>query len=258
MVDFVGDDLRDARFEHCDLRGASLYDVDLANARLRAVDLRGARMSGVEVVDVSISGEVSNLVINGVDVAPLIESELDRRDPDRVKMRPRDVSGLREAWALLERLWEGTVERARALPAERLHQSVNGEWSFIETQRHLVFATDAWVRRAILGDPAPWDRLGLPWDEMPDTPGVPRHREARPSLDAVLELRRGRQATVREFLASLSNETLRGDTTPVEAPGWPRPRAYPLRQCLRIVLNEEWEHRLYAERDLSALSEADA
>ena len=24
-------------------------------------------------------------------------------------------------------------------------------------------------------------------------------------------------------------------------------------QCLRVVLNEEWEHRLYAERDLALL-----
>jgi hypothetical protein len=33
-----------------------------------------------------------------------------------------------------------------------------------------VFATDAWVRRAVLGDPSPWDALDLPHDEMPDIP----------------------------------------------------------------------------------------
>jgi hypothetical protein len=41
----------------------------------------------------------------------------------------------------------------------------------IETLGHLVFATDSWIRRAIIGDPSPWDALDLPWDEMPDTPG---------------------------------------------------------------------------------------
>ena len=97
-------------------------------------------------------------------------------------MRPTDPAGFREAWDIIERLWAGTVERARALAPEQLHESVDGEWSFIETLRHLVFATDAWVRRAILGDPSPWDPLDLPWDEMPDTPGIPRDREAvRPS-----------------------------------------------------------------------------
>jgi pentapeptide repeat protein len=40
----------------------------------------------------------------------------------------------------------------------------------------------------------------------------------------------------------------------VEAgPGWPRPRSYPVRECLLCILNEEWEHRLYAERDLGIL-----
>jgi hypothetical protein len=36
-------------------------------------------------------------------------------------------------------------------------------------------------------------------------------------------------------------------------PGWPQLESFPLKQCLLIVLNEEWEHRLYAERDLTAL-----
>jgi hypothetical protein len=26
-----------------------------------------------------------------------------------------------------------------------------------------------------------------------------------------------------------------------------------VRECLLIILNEEWEHRLYAERDMDAL-----
>ena len=67
----------------------------------------------------SVDGEVSNLRINGVDVAPLVEAELDRRDPDRVKMRPTDPAGFREAWELLERLWDGTVTKARALEPDR-------------------------------------------------------------------------------------------------------------------------------------------
>ena len=34
--------------------------------------------------------------------------------------------------------------------------------------RHLLFATDAWVGRVILGDPSPWHPLDLPFDELPD------------------------------------------------------------------------------------------
>jgi hypothetical protein len=88
---------------------------------------------------------------------------------------------------------------------------------------------------------------------MADTPGVPRDRDARPSLDEVLALRLGRMATVREVVDGLTDETLSSDTEPVTGPGWPEPRSYPVRECLLVVLNEEWEHRLYAERDLDAL-----
>jgi hypothetical protein len=258
MDDFIRTDLSGARFERADLSGAELFAVNLRNARFRGVDLTGAMLRGVEMVDVEIYGDITNLTVNGVEVAPLVEAELDRRYPDRAKMRPADPAGFREAWDVLERLWEGTVERARGLKPELLHESVDGEWSFTETLRHLAFATDAWIRRAILGDPSPWDPLGLPWDEMPDTPGVPRDRDARPSLDTVLKLRRDRMSTVRQVIDGLTDASLSAHTEPVEGPGWPEPHGYQVRECLQVVLIEEWEHRLYAERDLDALAKAEA
>ena len=253
MPDFMGDDLSGSRFERIRLTGAEFRDVDLSHARFRGVDLSGVVMRGVEVVDVRIDGEIQNLLINGVDVAPLVNAELDRRDPDRAKMRPSDAAGFRNAWDIVGRLWDGTVERARGLDPELLHESVNGEWSFIETLRHLVFATDAWVRRAILGDPSPWDPLDLPWDEMPDIPGIPRDRQVRPSLDDVLALRRDRMGTVRTVIDGLTDASLSARTEPVEGPGWPPPKSFEVGECLRVVLDEEWHHRQFAERDLDAL-----
>ena len=223
-----------------------------------SVSMGWTTFRGVELMDVDITGEIVNLTINGVDVAPLINAELERRHPDLAKMRPSDPAGFVEAWAVLERLWAGTVDRAHTLGPAQMHESVDGEWSFVETLRHLVFATDAWIRRAILGDPSPWDPLDLPWDEMDDTPGVPRDRDVRPSLSTVLELRRDRMTGVREYLAGLTDESLAADTTPVEGPGWPESTSYPVRECLLIVLNEEWWHRQFAERDLAALLEARA
>jgi DinB superfamily/Pentapeptide repeats (8 copies) len=263
MADFIDEDLTDSRFERVNLAGARFERINLSGAefrssdivdtRFRNVDLSGVVMRGVALVDVDIYGEIGKLTINGVDVAGLVNAELDRRYPDRAKMRPTDPAGFREAWDVVERLWAGTVERARRLDPDVLHESVGGEWSFIETLRHLVFATDSWIRRAILGDPSPWDPLDLPWDEMRDTPGVPRDRNVRPSLDVVLELRRDRMSTVREVVDGLTEETLGTDTKPVAGPGWPEPRSYPVRECLLTIFNEEWEHRLYAERDLDAL-----
>ena len=254
MAEFSGDDdLRGSRFDRVDLTEAQFWASDLSGARFREVDMIGVVMRGVALGNVDIYGDIENVTINGVDVGPLIEAELDRRDPNRPKMRPTTPAGFREACDILERLWGETVARARRLPPELLHESVDEEWSFTETLRHLVFATDAWVRRAILGDPSPWDPLGLPWDGMPDTPGIPRDRTARPPLDEVLALRRDRWASFREVVDGLTDESLAADTEPVHGPGWPRPVSYPVRTCLRVVLNEEWEHRLYAERDLAAL-----
>src|ERR1700728_4621985 len=253
MTDFSGADLRGSRFDRADLSGARFWAADLSGARFQGVDLSRVVMRGVEMADVEITGEIVNVTINGVDVGPLVEAELDRRDPDRAKMRPENPAGFRAAWEILERLWDQTVARARRLPPGLLHESVDGEWSFIQTLRHLVFATDAWVRRALQGDPSRWDPLGLPWDEGQDMPGVPRDRSARPSLETVLALRRDRMSTVRQVIEGLTDASLGGHTESVEGPGWPRPRSYPVKTCLLVVLNEEWEHRLYAERDLGAL-----
>jgi uncharacterized damage-inducible protein DinB len=253
MADFSAADLRGARFDRANLTGAQFFASDLSEARFRGVDMTRVTMRGVELVDVDIDGEISNVTVNGVAIGPLVEAELDRRYPGRVKMRPDDPAGFREAWEILGPLWDQTVTRARRLPPELLHESVDGEWSFTETLRHLVFATDAWVRRAIGGDPSPWHPLGLQWDEGEDMPGVPRDRDVRPSLDVVLELRRDRMSTVAALLGDLTDQSLNANTTPVEGPGWPRPRSYPVRECLLIVLNEEWCHRQFAERDLAVL-----
>jgi uncharacterized protein YjbI with pentapeptide repeats len=244
MADFTGEDLAGSRFEKVDLTGALFHNVDLTGAVIR----------GALLVNVDISGEIQDVRINGVDVVPLLEAELDRRYPDRAKMRPADADGYRQAWDILERLWQQTVARARGMAPELLHERVNDEWSFIETLRHLVFATDAWVRRAILGQPSPWDPLDLPHDEMPDEPSVPWDKSARPSLDQVLALRADRMATVRQVIAGLTDATLAGMTEPVTEPGYPPPVSFAVRRCLLAILNEEWEHRLYAERDLDLLT----
>jgi DinB superfamily/Pentapeptide repeats (8 copies) len=253
VADFTSENLTGSVFEDVYLTGARFHDVDLTNARFHEVDLTGAMIRGAFLVNVDIDGRIENLRVNGVDVVPLVEAELNRRYPDRVKMRPADADGFREAWDILERLWPQTVGRARRMAPELLNERVEGEWSFIETLRHLVFATDAWVKRAVLGEPAPWHPLALPHDEMPDLPGVPRDRGARPSLDEVLALRADRMATVRQVLTDLTDEKLAGQTQPVLEPGYPEPESFAVRRCLQAILNEEWQHRLYAERDFDVL-----
>ena len=254
MTEFNGDDLRGSRFDRVDLTGARFFASELSEVEIRGCDMNKVVMRGVELSEVEISGEIRGLTVNGVDVGPLVEAELNRRYPERARMRPTDPAGFREAWDILERLWAGTVERAARLDPELLHESVDGEWSFIETLRHLSFATDSWIRRGLLGVPAPWDPLGLPWGEAQENPAFPRDLTARPSLETALELRRSRTATVRAYMDSLAEERLAASTEPLKGPGWPPEGAtFPVRECLLVVLNEEWEHRLYAERDLAIL-----
>ena len=263
MTDFTEQDLAGSTFRRVNLAGSSfreahltdldLRDVDLSGTRVRAAYLDGVRMTGVEVPDMEIYGEVVRLLVNGVDVVPLVEAELNRRNPERALMAPTDLAGFHEAFTTLDRLWAGTVERARALPPESLHEQVDEEWSFIETLRHLGFAHACWVGGVVLADPRPWRPLDLPWDQAPVVDGVPWDRDVRPSLDEVLELRAERRATVQAVLDDLSDEGLaRGvvSATPFLADA----EGLTVARCLRVVLTEEWEHRVYAERDLSALA----
>lgn len=180
--------------------------------------------------------------------------ELDALYPLRSKMRPTEADGFREAWTIVEQLWDETVARARTLPADMLHESANGEWSFIQTLRHLLFATDSWIGRVLLGDPNPWHSLDLPSVEIPDDAEVPYDRAARPSLDEVLALRVERMAMVRAVVDGLTDDSMDALSTPVDAPGWPGPISVPAYDALLCILNEEWQHRLYAERDLDLLA----
>lgn len=167
--------------------------------------------------------------------------------------RPTDADSFRAAWAVAEAEWDQTFARARGFSAEQLHERVDGEWSFIQTQRHLVFATDAWVRRALLGDPTPWHPLDLPHDDMDDQPGVPRDYAARPTLDEVLALRADRMSTVRGVIAGLTDEALDTMTVPVLEPGYPESEAFLVRRCVGAVVSEERAHRTFAERDLDLI-----
>ncbi|WP_028642336.1 DinB family protein [Nocardioides sp. URHA0020] len=238
-----------------DLTGSRFRTVDLSGSRFSDVNLSGALLRGAWADRLELDGAFGALVVNGVDVMPFVLAEMDRLDPERPLMRPEDADGFRVAWPIIEQRWAETVERARRLPPDLVHERVDEEWSFIETLRHLVMATDAWVLRALLGEPAPYHPLGLPHSEMDPSLGLPRDLDARPGLDEVLAIRADRMATVGAVIAELSDERLDAMTEPVLDPGYPERVSHPVRRCLGAVLSEEWEHRRFAERDLAVLEE---
>jgi DinB superfamily len=242
-----------AEFRDQDLSDSTFEDVDLSRARFKNVVVSDVVMRGVWGEQVEIDGDIESLVFNGIDLIPMWHAELRRQHPEYAQLSPTDADGYRAAWPILEQQWAETFAHARRLPEDLLHERVDGEWSFIETQRHLVFATDAWIRRALLGDPRPYDPLDLPHDEMGEIEGVPNDPEARPSLDEVLALRADRMGTYRQVLAELTDAQLAGTTTAVPETGYPESTEFAVARCLQCILLEEWWHRRYAERDLAAL-----
>jgi len=247
MATFSGsDDLQGAEFVETDLRGARFVGADLSGVVMRGVDIQGADIDAPWLFD----GE-SFLRVNGVDVLPFVEAELNRRFPGRADQRAADPKGLRAAWATLERTWAATLERAAAMPAGTVDISVDGEWSFAQTLRHLVLATDTWLRRAILEIEQPFHPLGQKGGGD-DGLDMSIFSTTKPSYAEVLEARAGRVAMVRDFLATVTSDEL---ATPRRNPWSPE---YPetTLSCLHVILVEEWEHHRYAVRDLDTIEAA--
>jgi DinB family protein/pentapeptide repeat protein len=237
------------------LQGAEFIGADLRGARFIESDLAGVVMRGVRIGDADIdapwlSDGDSILRVNGVDVIPFVEAELNRRFPGRADRGAGDPNSLRAAWATLERAWAATLARVATMPAGTVDVSVGGEWSFAQTLRHLVLATDMWLGRAILEIEQPFHPLGLR-DTGTEEDGLDASifATAAPSYAEVLEARAGRVAMVRDFLGTVTSDDL---SVPRVNPHDPEGRETTL-SCLHVILEEEWEHHRYALRDLDAI-----
>lgn len=245
MTTFEGQDFSGAEFRRLSLREARFIELDLSSALMRAVDLAGADIDAPWLLD----GE-STLVINGVDVAPLIEAELNRRFPGREQRRAEDPAGLQAAWAAVERAWSGAIARATAMPAGTVDHSVAGEWSFAQTLRHLVMATDTWLRGAVLRVARPYHPIGQPHVEYYSDGHDPSVFAAEtPTFDEVLAVRAERVTMMRAFLAAVTPELLEEERNHPWAPEHRKT----VRACLHTILKEEWDHLRFALRDLDLL-----
>ena len=241
-----------------EFRGASFMSEDFTGATFRDCDLRQVKITDSWLVDVSLSGLVGNLVVNDVDVTAYVDGELDKRHPERVQLRAmRTASDYRAMWDTIENLWSQTVARAGRLPGPALHQRVDDEWSFVETLRHLVLATDKWACEMTLGKPVPYHRLGLPGTatSAADAVALGIDLGADPSLAEVLEVRGTRMAMVRGITDGLTDDNLERECPGLPGPGYPD-EAYTAGRCLNVIMREECEHHRYAVRDLAVL-EAD-
>lgn len=245
-AEYVGtDQFRDARIHLSELGGLEIRDCEVSG--LKIVDCYGS--------DVYVSGGFDRLVVNDVDVTAYVEAELDRQQPTRVLAREAaSADDYQAAWQAIETQWAATHERARRLPEAKLHEQVDGEWSYVETQRHLLFASDAWLGNAVLEEQAPYDPLGFPAGGMPneESEKLGLTLDATPTLDEVLASRQARMATMRRVVDELTETEL--DRICARKPADPYPdQEYVVRRCLKVILKEEAEHHRYAVRDLAVL-----
>jgi hypothetical protein len=200
--------------------------------------------------NVEIDGLVANLVVNGVEVTAYVEAELDRRHPVRALIRSDAPADLLEGSRQLQTDWTATIDRLRASPGLE-HRTVNGEWSALQTLRHLVFVHDSWFRRCVLGSTELFTPMGLAVDNVPDREKQGLDLTADPSLDEVVAVRRDQAAELDAWLSTATPAQLAATAPVPEGEGWPPyARGRSTRQCIGTVLDEEWAHHSFCVRDL--------
>lgn len=238
-----------------DFEGAEFIDLSMAGSTFREVDLSGARMRGVLLMDADIDGAIDGLRVNGVEVMPLIEAELDRLHPERLRLQPTTPETMREAVDVIEELWRATLRRARLLPEEAVHRSVNGEWSLAQTLRHTIFVVDAWYGHAAALRPNPFHPIGLPPSFITNGTEFGIDESAAPTFGEILAVCAERIADLRAYLAKVTQDELdrvRGPNTTI---GFPPPAERTAVRCLHVIFSDQWAHVQFADRDLAVLAQ---
>ena len=233
-------------FEDRDLTGAVFWGVLLRNAMFRDVDLTGTRTHHVFIDDVEIDGFVDGLIVNGVDVTDYVNQH-DPWQPLRGMLRPTSADDIRTAWAAVRAAWDQTLEVAETFPEEQRLQRVDGEWSFLETMRHLVFVTDKWFSAPLTS--GAFQPLGLPNSGSVDFPWPGIDSTVSPTYHDVLATRQAQHDAIDRTLAELTDAQL---DAPVEVP---ENGTVAVLDCWHTLLEEEFEHRRYALRDIARLED---
>ena len=234
-----------------EFEGASFIRASFKGATLRFSDVSGVTMRSVDVDGLDIDSHdlaFGTLFVNGVDVVPLVEAELNRQFPGRELQKAQTPEGLRAAWVAVQAAWRTTVD---GTPPELVDAHVEDEWSLAQTLRHLVLATDAWLRGAIQREPQPFHEIGQIFTgaaEMGFDMSI--FRTDAPDYAEILAVRAERQQMVTDFLATATPELLAEERDNPWGGGDWHPS---VGDCLRVILEEEWAHLRYVRRDLARL-----
>jgi len=161
------------------------------------------------------------MTIFGFSVDQLIEAEMDRRDPERLRLRmmdPFDPACVRAVFNRLDQVRADFASFLRATDQQLIRRRpAPSEWSAIENLRHLIFAEDLYTHRWLLQDAEPWCPYGLLPAFIQDDPhyqGVGNQPDA--NLETFLAAWAGIYAQTRQFIASVTREELHRDTSQLD------------------------------------------
>ena len=107
------------------------------------------------------------------------------------------------------------------MPKGSEEQRVGGEWSAVETLRHLVFMHDSWFRRCCLGSTEPFTAIGLAAEFVRDQEEQGLDRAAAPSLAEVLAVRDVQRAELERWLTGVTPDELSATAPAPTGSGWP-------------------------------------
>ena len=230
--------------------GATFVRAGFKGARFRFADLTGVTMRSVDVGGLDIDSHdlfFGSLVVNGVDVVPYVDAELNRQFPGRELQKSETPEGLRAGWDAVRGAWQETVD---STPRARWDDHVEDEWSLAQTLRHLVLATDAWLGRGINRVESPFHPIGQQFTGAAEM-GLDMSVFREPtSHDEIVEVRAERQRQVTDFLATVTPEVLAEERDDPWGGGW----TPTVGDCVRVILEEEWAHLRYVRRDLALLA----
>ncbi len=234
-----------------EFEGATFVKTSFKGATLRFSDVSGVTMRGVDVGGLDIDSHdlfFGSLLVNGVDVVPFVDAELNRQFPGRELQKAQTPEGLREGWVAVQAAWQTTVTDT---PPDLVDAHVEDEWSLAETLRHLILATDAWLRGGILRVQQPFHEIAQIFTGAEEAGfDMSIFRVDPPSYEEILAVRAEKQQLVTDFLDTATAELLAEERdNPWGGDDW-----HPsVGDCIRVILEEEWAHLRYIRRDLALL-----
>jgi hypothetical protein len=143
-----------------EFEGATFVEASFKGATLRFSNVSGVTMRSVDVGGLDIDSPdlfFGTLFVNGVDVVPLVDAELNRQFPGRELQKAQTPQDLGKGWVAVQSAWQTTVA---STPPDLVDAHVEDEWSLAQTLRHLILATDTWLRSGILRMERPFHQIG--------------------------------------------------------------------------------------------------